>query len=156
MKKRFLLTGLFTTLLFSSCATIINGSKQTVQIYSEPSRATVFIDGSEVGQTPYETKLKRKNEYNISIQLEGYLPYETRLTRKFQPVYFGNILFGGLIGLIIDPITGAMYKLTPGELKAKLQSQETAFTKQKDSNVYVAISLDIDETWEKVGQLEKE
>ncbi len=156
MKKRFLLTGIFAALLFSSCATIVNGSKQTIRIYSQPAQATVFLNDIEVGQTPYETRLKRKGEYNVRIQLDGYLPYETRLTRKLHAIYFGNILLGGIVGLIIDPITGAMYKLTPEELKAELQSNETAFSNQKDSDIYVAVSLNIDENWEKIGQLDKQ
>lgn len=33
---------------------------------------------------------------------------------------FGNLLFGGLICVIVDAATGAMYKLTPNQMAAQL------------------------------------
>lgn len=137
----------------TSCATIISGSKQTIKFASTPSEATVFIDEVEVGKTPYETKLERKRDYHVMIKLDGYKSYETKLTKKFNAWYLGNIAFGGIIGLIIDPITGAMYNLTPKELNAQLE-QGTAFKTSKDG-VYIAVSFKVDENWKKVGELEK-
>ncbi|MBY0066916.1 PEGA domain-containing protein [Empedobacter falsenii] len=153
MRKLSFLVGLTAVLMTTSCATIISGSKQTVKFASTPSEATIFIDEVEVGKTPFETKLERKKEYAVMIKLDGYLPYETKLTKKFNAWYLGNIAFGGIIGLIIDPITGAMYNLTPKELNAQLE-QGTAFKTDK-SGVYVAVSLKVDKNWKKVGQLEK-
>ncbi|MCG2921469.1 hypothetical protein KZ305_25620, partial [Escherichia coli] len=37
--------------------------------------------------------------------------------------YFGNIIFGGLIGiLVVDPMTGAMFTLSPKDVNAVLAS----------------------------------
>ena len=87
------------------------------------------------------------------IKLEGYQNYETKLTKKFNGWYLGNIIFGGLIGLIIDPITGAMYDLTPNEINAQM-NKGTAF-RSNGKDVYIAIALNINPSWKKVGQLEK-
>ncbi|MFT3946077.1 MAG: PEGA domain-containing protein [Agriterribacter sp.] len=140
-------------LLTSSCATIISGSRQAVKFNSTPDKAIVLIDEVEVGRTPYETKLARKREYAVMIKLDGYLPYETKLTKKFNAWYIGNIAIGGIIGLIIDPITGAIYNLTPKEINAQLQ-QGTAIKSSK-SDVYVSVSLQVDKNRSKVGQLKK-
>jgi len=144
---------LLGTIVLSSCATIVSGSRQTVKIFSTPSAATVYINEVEIGKTPIEKKLKRNQEYQVLLKLEGYQPYETLLSKKFNAWYLGNILLGGVIGLIIDPITGAMYKLTPEELHANL-ANSTAF-KTVGKDIYLAISLEIDPDWEKVAQLEK-
>lgn len=153
MRKLSFLLGVVTILTTTSCATIISGSKQTVKFVSTPSEAKIFIDEVEVGKTPFETKLERKREYSVMIKLDGYQPYETKLTKKFNAWYIGNIAFGGIIGLIIDPITGAMYNLTPKEINAQLQ-QGTAFKSTKDG-INIAVSLKVDSNWKKVGQLEK-
>jgi hypothetical protein len=87
------------------------------------------------------------------IKLEGYQTFETNLTKKFNAWYIGNILFGGLIGIIVDPITGAIYNLTPKEINAEM-NKGTAFKVNK-SEVYIAVALNIDPNWKKVGQLEK-
>ena len=154
MKKTIISCSLAITLLLSSCATVMSGSKQNVKFTSNPSSATVFIDEVEVGKTPFEMKLTRKSEHQVLIKLEGYQTYQTSLTKKLNGWFFGNILIGGLIGIIIDPITGAMYNLTPKEINAEM-AKGTAFNYKK-GDVYVAVSLEIDPNWKKIGQLEKE
>lgn len=153
MKKSIFTLCFLTIVLLSSCATIISGSRQTVKISSEPSYATVYINEIEVGKTPLEKSLKRNQEYNVIIKLDGYQPYETLISKKFNAWYLGNILLGGVIGLVIDPITGAMHKLTPEELNTQLNNG-TAFS-SKGKNIYLTVALEINPDWEKVGQLEK-
>ena len=87
------------------------------------------------------------------IKLDGYQTYETKLTKKLNGWFVGNILIGGLIGVIIDPITGAMYSLSPNQVNAQM-NKGTAFNYKK-GEVYVAVALEIDPTWKKIGQLEK-
>ncbi len=153
MKKSIMFCSLAITLLMSSCATIVSGSKQNVKFDSNPGAARIFIDEIEVGKTPFEIKLARKSEHSVMIKLEGYQTYQTTLTKKFNGWYVGNILFGGLIGVIIDPITGAMYNLSPSEINAQL-NKGTAFL-SNNKNIYVAVTLEIDPNWKKIGQLEK-
>ena len=153
MRKTIISSSLALALLTTSCATIVSGSKQNVKFSSNPSTATIFIDEVEVGKTPLEIKLARKSEHSVMIKLEGYQTYETKLTKKFNAWYIGNILFGGLIGIIIDPITGAMYNLTPSEVNAEM-TKGTAF-RNNGKDIYIAVALNIDPNWKKVGQLEK-
>lgn len=155
MRNLSFLICLSLIMLTSGCATIICGTRQTVKFASTPTNASVLIDEVNVGQTPFETRLKRDREYKVVIKLDGYLPYETKLTKEFNAWYIGNIVFGGLIGLIIDPITGAIYKLSPKELNAQLQQGTTSSVKTGKNQVYIAVSLQIDKNWEKIGQMEK-
>ena len=137
----------------SSCATIVSGSKQNVKFSSNPSTAVIFIDEVEVGKTPFEIKLERKSEHTVMLKLEGYQNYQTKLTKKFNAWYIGNILIGGIIGLIIDPITGAMYNLSPDEINAQMNTG-TAF-KSNGKDIHIGVALNIDPNWKKVGQLER-
>lgn len=154
MRNKIISCTLAVTFLMSSCATIVSGSKQNVKFLSNPSTATIFIDEVEVGKTPFEIKLARKSEHSVMLKLEGYQTYQTKLTKKFNAWFLGNILIGGLIGIIIDPITGAMYNLTPNEINAQL-NKGVAF-KSNGKDVYIAVALNIDPSWKKVGQLEKQ
>ena len=153
MRKTIILGSFALLVLTTSCATIMSGSKQNVKFASNPSSATVFIDEVEVGKTPFQTKLIRKKEHKVMLKLDGYQTYNTTLTKKFNGWYVGNILFGGLIGIIVDPITGAIYNLTPKEVNAEM-AKGTAFNYKK-GDVYVAVALKIDPTWNKMGQLDK-
>lgn len=141
-------------LSLSSCATIISTSKQNVKFNSTPQNATILVDEVEVGKTPFEMKLERKSEHSVVIKLDGYKNYETKLTKKFNAWYLGNIIFGGIIGLVVDPITGAIYELSPKEINANLE-QGVAFKKSRKGDIYIAVSLQKDPNWKKIGQLEK-
>lgn len=84
MKKSVIAFSMLSVFLLSSCATIISGSRQTVKISSEPSSATVYINEVEIGKTPIERSLKRNQEYNLVIKLDGYQQYETLISKEFN------------------------------------------------------------------------
>lgn len=155
MKKVYLVASLALAVLISSCGTIIHGSRQDVSISSNPSSAIVTINNQEVGRTPITISLSRKDSHAVKIELEGYLPYETKFTRKVDGWIAGNIIFGGLIGLAVDAISGGMYKLTPDQIQAELRNR-TVSVKQLKDGVYVAVVLQPKADWEKVGQLERD
>ena len=69
---------------FTSCATIISGSRQTVQISSQPNAAVVYLNEIEVGKTPIVENLKRNQNYQLVLKLDGYKPYEIMLEKKFN------------------------------------------------------------------------
>ena len=112
--------------LLTACATIINGTSQSISISSQPTGAQVFVDGVPMGVTPVAPDLKRKDKHLIRIEMEGYEPFELQLNRGVSGWIAGNIIFGGLIGLAVDAMTGAMYKLSPDEVIAVLQNGGTA------------------------------
>ena len=78
-------------LLFSGCGTLIHGTDQKVNIQSNPSGASVVIDGVERGQTPVSVELSRKSRHTISVSLFGYNSYQIMVDRKFS----GWALLGG-------------------------------------------------------------
>lgn len=87
------------------------------------------------------------------LKLDGYKTYETRLEKKFNAWYIGNIVFGGLIGIIVDPITGAMYKLKPEDVNGNLQKGTSFHT--EFGHLVIKIGMDIDPNAEMIGQMEK-
>jgi hypothetical protein len=138
--------------IVTSCASIISTSKQTININTNPSGANVSINGENVGISPLFYSFSRKNDYTVKIDLAGYQPYELRLTRSLNPWVFGNIIFGGLIGIVIDAATGAIYKLSPDQINTNLSPASVSSIKE---GVYITVQLNSDPNWTKIGQLEK-
>ena len=134
------------------CATIMNGTTQSMGISSTPPGAKVSINNSEKGVTPLVTNLSRKDNHTILIQLAGYEKYSATFTRRTSGWVWGDLVFGGLIGLAIDAISGGMYKLTPEQVQATLQNSGAVSIMRK-GNLYVAVVLKPDPGWEKIGQL---
>ncbi|KQC00229.1 hypothetical protein [Pedobacter sp. Hv1] len=142
MKKTTLniaMAGLIASTLFSTgCATIFGKSNYDIAINSNPAGATLSIvdrDGKEVykGTTPATVNLKSsagymsKAEYRLKFDLEGHEQKIVTLTSKLNGWYFGNILLGGLIGmLIIDPASGAMYQMPAVSVDETLNKKSTA------------------------------
>ncbi|MEX2592099.1 MAG: hypothetical protein WD426_04945 [Anditalea sp.] len=133
MKQNFTAILLSGAILFlSSCAGNVSKSNIPVSINSMPSVANLTIidkKGMEVykGNTPSAMKLKdragflSKDSYQVTFEKEGYDTKTIPVEFKLDGWYFGNILFGGDIGLlIVDPVNGAMYKLEPAFYKEKL------------------------------------
>jgi hypothetical protein len=135
-----------------ACATIINGSSQDVAISSTPTGARVTLDGREYGVTPVVASLARKKKHTVRIDLEGFAPHELQLNQSVSGWIAGNILFGGLIGLAIDAVTGSMYNLKPDQVAAVLGAPQTAIA--EDGKVLVvAVVLKPDPSWSEIGKL---
>ncbi|CAA0230241.1 PEGA domain-containing protein [Tenacibaculum maritimum] len=153
MKIIFKIAVLSSVLFLTSCATIMSGSRQKVSIASDPTSAKIYINGIDIGNTPVQKNLKRNQEYNLVLKMDGYDTYETKLERKFNAWYIGNIAFGGLIGVIIDPITGAVHKLEPEEINGSPKRGTAYIT--KNGKLFIKISMDIDSNSKRIGQLKK-
>ncbi|MCG8454089.1 MAG: hypothetical protein MI717_13015 [Spirochaetales bacterium] len=125
MKHLFLMSGVL--ILLSSCASIINGSKQSVVFRSNPDDARIVVtqepSGKKIasGETPLKVELPRAEkyfkgaEYRITIQKKGYQDHEYTIKPDLSGGWYiaGNLLFGYFIGwLIVDPLTGAMWKFS--------------------------------------------
>jgi hypothetical protein len=157
MKRILQVLTLFSIVLITSCATIIHGAKQDVSITSTPSSAKITIDGRYVGETPMTKRLKRKDIHYVTVELPDYKPYQVTLKRKLDVWVAGNLVFGGLVGLVIDAATGAMYRLTPKYVNPDLKWGYAATGNNSDEiTVCVALEVQPDSTMEKIGQLTKE
>lgn len=134
-------TLLSTLLMISGCASIVSDSNYPVAIHSTPDASNFTITNKSgvtvhSGITPTIVTLKagagyfKYESYNIKVSKEGYSDKTFVLTSSLDGWYWGNILVGGLIGmLIVDPITGAMYKL-PADVSINLDSATTAGNNQ--------------------------
>lgn len=133
MKKIFKVSLiLFISFLFTDCASIVSKSKWPLEINTTPSGAKISITnrtGENVyeGKSPATVTLKsgseffKKESYVVKLSLDGYADKTINVTCDVNGWYFGNIVFGGIIGfLIIDPATGAMYKLDREKINESL------------------------------------
>jgi hypothetical protein len=120
----------------SGCATLFNGQSQAITVSSAPEGAQVTVSNRagqrvHVGETPVTLTLKRgagyfKSEvYTLAFSKPGFADQQITISGTTSGWYFGNILLGGLIGMLaVDPVTGAMYSL-PKSVSATLQAQDS-------------------------------
>jgi hypothetical protein len=156
--KMLVIAGLF--IITCSCASIVSKSIYPVTIDSEPRGANVVITnrrGAEIfkGGTPALVKLKpgagffQRAVYDITISKDGYATKRVAISSTLNGWYFGNLLFGGLIGfLIVDPATGAMYRLKDTNVVETLVTDnKTAAATQQTPQLKIYDINEIPETW---------
>ncbi len=137
-----------TILLATGCASIVSKSSYPISINSAPSEAKIVITdkkGIEIfrGQTPASLALKAgsgffgKARYQVNFSKNGYDSKTVPVEFKLDGWYFGNILLGGVIGmLIVDPATGAMYKLDTEFLNETLVKSSASITNKEHLKVF--------------------
>lgn len=136
-----------TTLV--GCATIMGKSApETLNIRSTPDQASVIITdetGAKIfeGKTPTTLPLEKRKgyfsgkKYDVRILKEGFEEKVVTVDTKVGGWYMGNILFGGLIGLlIVDPATGAMWTLDTNEVNVSFSAlKQGALTESTNTSI---------------------
>lgn len=135
---KFLVLLLLAALAAPGCASIVSRSNYPVMLDSAPAGAEVRVTDHynrvyATGETPVTVDLKsysgffQRADYLVTFKKPGYRDITMPLNSTIDGWYFGNILLGGLIGmLIVDPATGAMWRLETDYVHADLVPDERA------------------------------
>ncbi len=102
-------------LSLGGCATVVEGSSQSVAVATQPPGASCVLmrEGKNLGavpSTPGSVHVdKSKNDLTVTCSKEGYQPTTVSYSPTFNGMTFGNIILGGGIGAVVDASTGANY-----------------------------------------------
>jgi hypothetical protein len=100
----------------SGCATVVGGTTQDIFIASEPAGAACKVDRlganvAVVNPTPGRVNVSRSKETMIvSCTRDGYEQSNEVLVASFTGATVGNIIAGGVVGIIVDAASGANNK----------------------------------------------
>lgn len=128
----------------TGCASIVSDSKSPVSIMSSPA-GSKFEVRNESGQivhsgiTPGSVTLAAGDgyfdgeTYTITFSKDGMDEQVVTLETSINGWYWGNLLIGGIVGmLIVDPATGAMYKLPESVSGTLHESTAASGSKSRD------------------------
>jgi hypothetical protein len=143
------------SLFAGGCASIVHSGNREISINTDPPGATASIrktgggvdDVVTVQKTPCTVSLDPKKSYfrgqnyTLRLELPGYQTTEVELTPKMSGWYWGNLLIGGLIGMLaVDPATGAMWNIEPDKIDHKLTGGQSSLIKNKTGFLVVLVS----------------
>ena len=130
------MSSLVIGLLFANgCASMRHGRSQVVPVESEPSGATILVEGAPAGVTPNFVELRRRGAA-VTLEKDGFLPETIELRRSMNaevqseatlsvllmltpyPLWAGLSLLGLTLGT--DLASGAAWEL-PEEVGATLE-----------------------------------
>jgi hypothetical protein len=117
--------------LFVGCASIISGRHADVAFDTYPVNAHVAIHDDRGRQvtslnSPGTVSLRRQRRfflparYVATISAPGYQTAQVPIGSTLNPWILGNIVIGGIPGLVIDGATGAAWKPSRSEIHRQL------------------------------------
>lgn len=116
---------------------VISSNPPSTRIVVKDEKGQVVYSGV----TPATVKLPRSAgpyngaDYTVEFSQPGYQTTTKKLSPGVNAWYFGNLFFGGVIGiLIVDPLTGAMWEL-PNKFSADLPALQAGEKQSSDLRV---------------------
>lgn len=132
LKNLAVAAALGASITTTGCATIVHSGPRSIPVQSVPPGAKVSIYDRdnhlvETNTTPFVASLTpsagyfKAQSYRLIFQMPGYSNSEVDLNSTVSGWYWGNLVFGGLIGMLaVDPATGAMFNLEPEKIAQRL------------------------------------
>lgn len=130
MQKLAILSVTLSFSLLTSCASVVNGTHQTVSILTTPvQNAQCVLENNKgkwyLSNTPGSVVVHRSfKDLSVSCKKQGYEQSTVLFKSKTKPAAMGNILLGGAIGAGVDMANGAAYEY-PLEISVPLKSSKT-------------------------------
>ncbi len=135
----FLVISLFALhAILAGCSTIVEGDDQTVTIVTDPAEATcVLTRGGEtvgaVNPSPGSIVVEKgSDDIGVICKKAGHFDGAAVLASSVEGMTFGNILFGGLIGVAVDAGSGAMHRY-PGSVTVVLTPKSFRSSKELEN-----------------------
>ena len=119
------------SLALTGCASIINGRSQSVDFESTPSGVDLSVGGLKA-TTPAKLTLTRKETYTATFTKADFPDRTVTLEPRASWWLLGNVVFGGLIGLIIDAATGSGLTLEPSDVHMDMNTGDVTRVKQPE------------------------
>ncbi len=121
-----------------ACATITRGSSQEFTVESTPPGARVSTsNGFQCDATPCTFRMPRKDAFRATVSMNGYVTQDHQISSGISgggaAGMAGNVIFGGVIGAVVDGTSGAMNDLTPNPLVVILRTPEEERAWQADA-----------------------
>lgn len=128
----------------AGCGTLFGGTTKNISVTSAPSAATITTQpGTATFTTPTTLVLERKNSYTLIARRDGYneVQFQIRRSMRTGPLIL-DILFTGLIGVIVDAVTGGWYDLQPEDVSLVLERTDDSVDGPVAIEIFIGSSKD--------------
>ena len=108
------------------CATITRSTTEALEVNTNPPGAEVSTShGHHCGSTPCSLRVPRDEEFVLTIKKDGCETARAQVSYGMESdgtwMTAGNIIFGGIIGLGVDAVSGANMSLSPNPVEVNLE-----------------------------------
>ena len=104
--------------ILGGCATILSGDNQSINVTTEAGKKYNALINGQKYAVPSVIELTRENKDKI-LTLEECPDQKILLHKEINPVFFVNILSGGVFGSTTDYASDSMWKYQPENVNVK-------------------------------------
>lgn len=106
---------LTSVVLLAACGTVMHGTRQNIDVQSSPSGVKVETSpATGTFTTPTTLDLERKHNYVLTFSAPGYAPATYNIHNGVGTgTVIADVLLTGLVGVVVDGLTGGWYGLSP-------------------------------------------
>jgi hypothetical protein len=120
-----ILGSIAVALCVSACGTVTRGTTEDVTFNSAPAGARVQIStGLVCPATPCTFQINRKQEFVAHFEMDGYqpqqIPVKTGVSGGGAAGFAGNLIVGGVVGMVVDASTGSTLDHSPNPVFAQM------------------------------------
>jgi hypothetical protein len=145
------LTLLACAAVLGGCASIISGTTQEMSFQTSPDAVVVTLirhvpeelywpdkngrgtpikkpareESRILGTTPFTLQLDKAKDQTVAFSKEGYKPVTIKLATRLDGWFWGNIVFGGLVGSTTDSMSGAVHEYSPSQFFVTLNPEQS-------------------------------
>ena len=114
-------------LVLSGCGAILHGPRQNIDVQTSPGGAKLETSpATGTYTTPTTLNLERKNTYLLTFTAPGYNPATFNLRNGIGTgTLIADVLLTGVIGVVVDAVTGSWYGLEPESANVTLTRATT-------------------------------
>lgn len=111
--------------MLAGCGTMMHGARQDISVQSSVPGTMVQASPSSMSvAAPGTLNLERKNNYVLTFTAPGYSPATVNVTNSVGTgTIIADVLLTGLVGVVVDGMTGSWYGLNPETASATLVKQ---------------------------------
>lgn len=128
--------------LETGCATMMDRNIKGYSVVTTPPGAQVMVNGMEFGATPALLTVDKQMGLMVRITKPNCPTFDTVVTSQMSPYVWGNLLFGGVFGLLIDLSTKSAYELHPDNLQV-MYGERDGKCIITGSNLVAAVPVDL-------------
>lgn len=146
-------------LFATGCATVVKGRSQILAVNTDPEGASCTLHRNDgaiggVNPTPGTAQVTKTGApIDVTCIRHGHLEAKVRVSPSVQGWTAGNAVLGGVVGLIVDAGSGAIFEY-PAEVVVKLTPESFSSTALRDA--YLDERRAELESDKKVNQADKE
>jgi hypothetical protein len=128
-EKCFQVLAILSCIIYLGGCSFFGGSSQNFAVSSNPTGATVRINGQQIGVTPLQYQVARRGDLLVEVEKTGYKSQFRQTSRKLSGLGIADVIGGAVILLpLIGLVSSGAWEQDPSAMGFSLDPDSVSPT----------------------------